>query len=80
MVFAIILIVARWRKWPKGTLFLTYIVLYSVGRFSLEFLRGDSPRVLGLTTAQWSSVAMIAVAVIVGVVLSIKSSKHVGTD
>lgn len=79
VVFAIILILARWRKWPEGTLFLTYIVLYSVGRFPLEFLRGDSPRVLGLTTDQWSSVPMIAAAVVVGVILSMKSSKLVET-
>lgn len=64
VVFAIILILSHWRKWPKGVLFLAYITLYSVGRFSLEFLRGDSPRFLfGWTAAQWTSVVMILISV-----------------
>ena len=46
VVFALILILSHWRKWPKGFLFLTYIVLYSFGRFGLEFLRGDGARYL----------------------------------
>jgi len=77
VVFALILILSRWKKWPKGILFVTYIVLYSLGRFSLEFLRGDSPHVLGLTSAQWSNIGMFAVAVTLGIILSVKSKKVV---
>jgi len=63
VVFALIIIFSRWRKWPKGSLFLTYIVLYSLGRFGLEFLRGDGARYLfNWTLAQWSSVGMIVIA------------------
>lgn len=76
VVFAVILILSRWRKWPKGIMFVTYIVLYSLGRFGLEFLRGDSPIVFGLTTTQWSNVGTIAVAVIVGIILSLQSQKR----
>ena len=73
VVFALILILSHWRKWPKGFLFLTYIVLYSLGRFGLEFLRGDGARYLfHLTSAQWSSVGMIVVALICATVLNIR--------
>ncbi|WP_088187882.1 prolipoprotein diacylglyceryl transferase [Desulfosporosinus sp. FKA] len=75
IVFALILMMAKWRKWTTGYVFLAYIILYSIGRFSLEFLRGDSPRVLALTTAQWSSVAMIAVAIIAGLILRLRSPR-----
>lgn len=65
IIFALIIILLRWRKWPRGILFLTYIVLYSLGRFGLEFLRGDGARYLfNWTSAQWSSVGMIIIALV----------------
>lgn len=77
VAFAIIVILSRWRKLPKGILFLTYIVLYSLGRFALEFLRGDGPHVLGLTTGQWSSLGMIIVTAGIGLVLWKRSLQSV---
>jgi len=72
VVFALIIILSRWRKWPRGIIFLTYIVLYSLGRFALEFLRGDGARYLfNLTSAQWSSVGMILIALVSAAVLII---------
>ena len=72
VVFALILILTRWRKWPRGMIFITYIVLYSLGRFGLEFLRGDGARYLfNWTSAQWSSVGMIAIALVSAVVLTL---------
>jgi len=57
VVFAFILILSRWRKWPQGIVFLAYIALYSLGRYSLEFLRGDGERyLLHWTSAQWTSI------------------------
>ncbi|GAB6151344.1 prolipoprotein diacylglyceryl transferase [Desulfosporosinus burensis] len=74
VVFALILIISRWRILPQGILFLIYITLYSLGRFTLEFLRGDGGRYwLNWTAAQWSSAAMIILALICGVVLTWKS-------
>lgn len=47
---------------PKGAVFLWYVILYSVGRFSLEFLRGDSLRTaFDLKAAQVTSLAVILV-------------------
>lgn len=55
IIFAI-LIGMRNRTWPIGFSFIFYNILYSVGRFMLEFLRGDSPRyALNWTAGQWTS-------------------------
>jgi prolipoprotein diacylglyceryltransferase len=45
-----------------GRAFATFLATYAVGRFALEFLRGDQDRgqALGLSTAQWVSVAIVA--------------------
>ena len=52
--------VARGRR--DGRAFATFLVTYAVGRFVIEFVRGDQDRgqVLGLSTAQWVSVAIVA--------------------
>lgn len=48
---------------PDGALFLIYLVLFSVLRFVLFFVRGNVPIVaLGLKNAQWTSLAILAVA------------------
>lgn len=78
IVFAIILILSRGRKWTKGTLFLTYIILYSLGRFALEFLRGDATSYfLNLSSGQWGSIGAIVVALICLGVLRIRSAKPI---
>jgi prolipoprotein diacylglyceryltransferase len=45
-----------------GRAFATFLATYAVGRFAIEFLRGDQDRgqALGLSTAQWVSVAIVA--------------------
>ncbi len=48
---------------PPGGLFLFYLVLFSVLRFFLFFVRGNVPTVaLGLKNAQWTALAILAVA------------------
>lgn len=66
IIFALLLIIryAWGKKMPTGWLFLLYVILYNGARFFLEMLRGDSPRFLFYwTAAQWTSVAVILVAV-----------------
>jgi phosphatidylglycerol:prolipoprotein diacylglycerol transferase len=59
-----ILLRLRGRLRPDGAVFLVYLVLYSVGRFFLSFLRLDSNTVfLGLNQPQWISLIVLAVAV-----------------
>ncbi len=39
--------------------FLVYVLLYSVARVALEFLRGDYPQHTGLTPAQWTTLLVV---------------------
>jgi len=51
----------RFRR--PGTLFWAVIALYAAGRFAMFFYRSDSDEVaLGLNSAQWTSVALLAIA------------------
>ncbi|NEW08603.1 prolipoprotein diacylglyceryl transferase [Paenibacillus sp. SYP-B3998] len=62
VVFAILLLL-KTKPLPKGFLFLTYNILYAIGRFLLEYLRGDSPRyAMDWTAGQWTSVVVILVS------------------
>ncbi len=64
ILFALLLIL-KLRKWPSGVIFLTYAGLYNLARIFLEGLRGDSPRFLfHWTAAQWSSIATVALVVV----------------
>jgi phosphatidylglycerol---prolipoprotein diacylglyceryl transferase len=61
--------ILMWRyryKVRDGEIFLLYLVLYAVGRFSLEFLRGDADRGFVfhhlLSTSQFIAVLMVGLA------------------
>ncbi len=63
LVIAWLLVKLRGRL-PDGGLFLLYLILFSVLRFFVFFTRGSVPEVaLGLKNAQWTAVAILAVAV-----------------
>jgi len=51
---------------PRGYSLYLYLILYSVSRFTLEFLRGDKIRGLanGLSTSQWISIILFGVALL----------------
>lgn len=77
VIFAVIFIMMQ-RKLRRGTLFLTVMILYSIGRFCLEMLRGDTPDYLfGWTTAQWTAVATILISVLSWLYLRIISAESV---
>jgi phosphatidylglycerol:prolipoprotein diacylglycerol transferase len=60
LVLAFVL-VARGRRRVAGEAFLAFGTGYSLLRFGLDFLRGDSPRVAnGLTVSQWIALAALA--------------------
>ncbi len=64
----IFFILHRLSKKPlkKGILFASYILMYSVMRFTLEFFRGDTVRgfLIGLSTSQWISIILFTIAAV----------------
>src|SRR5207244_684819 len=62
LIIAVILLRLRGR-FPDGALFLTYLVLFSVLRFFLFFVRGNVPVIaLGLKNGQWTAAAIVVVS------------------
>ena len=57
----------RFEKWLKpGDIFYIYMIMYSIGRFCLEFLRLDASQVAGLN---FNQTFVIIVALVAGVFL-----------
>jgi len=68
----------RGRFRHPGVLFWTVIALYAVGRFAMFFYRSDSDEVaLGLNGAQWTSLVLLALAVL-ALVLTSRRARSVG--
>jgi phosphatidylglycerol---prolipoprotein diacylglyceryl transferase len=64
---ALLLLERRFQKWFKpGDIFFIYVILYSIGRFGLEFLRLDSAQVGGIN---FNQTFVLVVAVVSGIVL-----------
>lgn len=71
-----ILIAMKTRKLPKGILFVTSQALYALGRFALEFLRGDTPRYLhDWTAAQWTSFAIIVLMIMFAIAIIFREKR-----
>ena len=67
-------------KLPTGWLFLVYLILFSILRFFLFFVRGDVSSVgLGLKNAQWTALAILAVSVLILIVLSARNWRDTQT-
>jgi len=59
------LIIKPERRWPGMPLLPVNFIVYSAGRFILEFFRGDASRgVWLLSTSQWIALVLIALAVV----------------
>lgn len=54
------------KELPAGTVFLAYVLLYSIARFLIEFLRGDDRggTMLGLFVSQWIGLLCAAAAAV----------------
>ncbi len=59
-VLFLYLLFAMRRDPPPGALFRQFMLSYFTFRFCIEFVRNDSPSILGLTLAQWVCTAVIA--------------------
>ncbi|MBK5242024.1 prolipoprotein diacylglyceryl transferase [Clostridium sp.] len=64
VIVCLILIYLLTKTFKRGTVFFTYIGLYSIGRFFIEGLRTDSLMFAGLRVAQLISLAGIALWII----------------
>ena len=72
IIFLILILFLR--KFSGYAILSSYLFMYSIVRFTLEFFRGDELRgsVLFLSTSQWISLALLAVSTISLVVLAVK--------
>lgn len=65
LVIFIILRLLQNKPWQAGTIFFTYLFLYSIKRFFIEFLRADNPIVFsGLTLFQILSILVFCVSLL----------------
>ena len=71
LVFVLLLIL---RKYPvrRGEIFLSYVILYSIGRAFIETMRTDSLYVFGLRTAVLLSLVLILVSIVIIVYRRVK--------
>ena len=78
VIFIILLILGKKKNLPKGTLIITYLILYPIMRFVNEFFRGDVIRgfALGLSTSQWFSIGMILFSIGFIIYRKLKSPKE----
>jgi phosphatidylglycerol---prolipoprotein diacylglyceryl transferase len=73
LIVFVTLILLKNKKWPSGFLFLSYNIMYSIGRFMLEYLRGDSPRyAFNWTAGQWTSFGVIMISLFILAVLVLR--------
>jgi phosphatidylglycerol:prolipoprotein diacylglycerol transferase len=64
----------RFEKWLKpGDIFFVYMIMYSIGRFSLDFLRLDASQVGGIN---FNQTFVILVALVAGVFLFLNHRPH----
>lgn len=64
-LFAVLLTVFLRRPSERGLVTSLYLILYPIGRFVIEFFRGDAERgvYFSLSTAQWVSIVVLCVGV-----------------
>lgn len=75
ILFCILLVLMQ-RRWPKGMLFVYYLVTYNAMRFGLEMLRGDSPRFLfHWDAAQWTCMPLVVLGLIGGIWIYLRDRK-----
>ena len=62
LIIFIFLSKQKYKKNFKGSLFLTYVIIYSVFRFFIEFIRTEPRILLGLTGAQITSIILAGIS------------------
>ncbi|TVX99782.1 prolipoprotein diacylglyceryl transferase [Cohnella terricola] len=81
LIIFVLLLLLRNRRWTTGMLFLAYNVLYSFGRFNLEWLRGDSPRyAFHWTAGQWTGFSVIAASLCMMILLYVRDRRRLRNE
>lgn len=65
LVFLFLLFLRRKKSVPSGTIFLSYLILYSIGRLFIEGLRTDSLMLGPVRVAQLVSIGLIVAASVI---------------
>jgi phosphatidylglycerol:prolipoprotein diacylglycerol transferase len=77
-IFVVLKLIGKRGRHPDGTVFWSYVTLYGLVRFAMDFLRGDTPKYAGgLTVPQMISVVLFLVG---GIVLVILRGRKDGRD
>ena len=63
LIFAILLLLGNWKKFDGQILYL-YLILYSVSRFLIEFIRVEPQVLFGLTISQVICVVLFVIGVV----------------
>ena len=82
LAIAAVIFLLEYKKMLRHRRFFIYVLLYSVARIFLEFLRGDYPQHGGLTPAQLTTLAVVlpvTVAFIAGVTIVQRRAPAAGT-
>jgi phosphatidylglycerol---prolipoprotein diacylglyceryl transferase len=76
VIFAALFVLFRKNRFKTGRLTLLYFILYSVVRFSLDFLRLEPASIGPLSWGQWVSIVLVIGAVLFWFSLHKKDSVH----
>jgi phosphatidylglycerol:prolipoprotein diacylglycerol transferase len=63
IIFVVLLVLFRKNRLPAGRLTLLYFILYSMVRFSLDFLRLEPASIGPLSWGQWASIVLVIGAI-----------------
>lgn len=63
----------KYKKSFNGSLFLTYIIIYGIFRFLIEFIRVEPRILLGLTGAQITSIVLFVIAIFIFLIFKKKN-------
>src|SRR5699024_764444 len=67
LIFIILILLRKYNP-LRGNIFLSYVILYSIGRFFIEGLRTDSLYFGAIRQAQLFSVTLIVIAIVIMIV------------
>lgn len=77
-IFGILLWYSNSKERAKGTVGAVYLMIYSLGRFCIEFLRADDRGAVGnLSTSQFIAIFLFAIGIVLYKVMSMRAKSQV---